>query len=83
MDPLPPLGAAMMTAELLSDPLHTTALLILSPPREFVDELYQDALTSAAELDPRFLSTPARGRRQPQRLSRRCHLYCHGNQRDG
>jgi diacylglycerol O-acyltransferase len=61
MDPLPPLGAAMMTAELLSDPLHTTALLILSPPREFVDELYQDALIGAAKLDPRFCRHPHAG----------------------
>ena len=62
MDPLEPLDAAMMTAELLSDPLHTAALLVLSPPSgappEFVDELYQDALTGTAELDPRFRRHP-------------------------
>lgn len=62
MDPLEPLDAAMMTAELLSDPLHTAALLILSPPSDaapgYVDALYRDALTATAELDPRFLRHP-------------------------
>ncbi len=57
-----PLDAAMITAELLSDPLHTAALLILSPPAdagsEFVDELYQEALTNTAELDPRLRRHP-------------------------
>ena len=32
MDLLEPLDVAMMTAELLSDPMHVAALLILSPP---------------------------------------------------
>ena len=62
MDPLEPLDAAMITAELLSDPLHTAALLILSPPADagpgYVDELYQEALTDTAELDPRFRRHP-------------------------
>ncbi|BBX67053.1 wax ester/triacylglycerol synthase family O-acyltransferase [Mycolicibacterium psychrotolerans] len=62
MDPLAPLDAAMMTAELLSDPLHTAALLILSPPEEagpdFVDALYRDAVTATAELDRRFRRHP-------------------------
>src|SRR5208283_940462 len=58
MDPLEPLEAVMMTGELLSSPLHTAGLLILSPPAEagpkYVDELYQDALVNLADLDPRF-----------------------------
>ena len=62
MDPMEPLDAAMMAAELLSDPLHTAAVLILSPPADappgFVDELYQQALTSTADLDPRFRRHP-------------------------
>jgi diacylglycerol O-acyltransferase len=62
MDLLEPLDVAMMTAELLSDPLHVAALLILSPPADagpgYVDELYRDALTSNAELDPRFRRHP-------------------------
>lgn len=65
MDPMEPLDAAMITAELLSDPLHTAALLILSPPADagpgFVDELYQEALTDTAELDPRFRRHPHAG----------------------
>lgn len=56
MDLLEPLDVAMMAAEPLSDPMHVAALLILSPPAEagpgYVDELYRDALTSTAELDP-------------------------------
>ncbi len=32
MNPVEPLDAAMLTAELLSDPLHVAALLILAPP---------------------------------------------------
>ena len=62
MDPMEPLDAAMITAELFSDPLHTAALLILSPPADagprYVDELYQEALTDTAELDPRFRRHP-------------------------
>jgi len=62
MDPLEPLDAAMITAELLSDPLHTAALLILSPPADagpgYIDGLYQEALTDTAELDPRFRRHP-------------------------
>ena len=34
MDLLEPLDVAMMAAELLSDPMHAAALLILSPPAE-------------------------------------------------
>lgn len=65
MDPLEPLDAAMITAELLSDPLHTAALLILSPPPDagpgYVDELYEAALTDTAELDVRFRRHPHLG----------------------
>ena len=65
MDPMEPLDAAMITAELLSDPLHTAALLILSPPADagtgYVDELYQEALTDTAELDMRFRRHPHLG----------------------
>lgn len=65
MDPLEPLDAAMMTAEVLSDPLHTAALLVLCPPadagRRYVDELFDAALTDTAELDPRFRRHPHRG----------------------
>lgn len=62
MDPLAPLDAAMITAELLSDPLHAAALLILSPPPDatpgYVDEFYRDALRQRYDLDPRFRRHP-------------------------
>ena len=62
MDPLEPLDAAMITAELISGPLHTAALLILSPPADarsgYVEEMYQEALTDTVELDPRFRRHP-------------------------
>lgn len=65
MDLLAPLDAAMIAAEMISDPLHTAALLILSPPPEaapgFVDELYLDALCRPCELDPRFMRYPHAG----------------------
>ncbi|MDX1892724.1 wax ester/triacylglycerol synthase family O-acyltransferase [Mycolicibacterium sp. 050158] len=65
MEPLEPLDAAMITAELLADPLHTAALLILSPPPEagpdYVDELYRQALTDPADLDTRFRRHPHAG----------------------
>jgi diacylglycerol O-acyltransferase len=42
--------------------MHAAALLILSPPADagpgYVDEQYRDALTSTAELDPRFRRHP-------------------------
>ncbi len=62
MDALEPLEAALMTGELLSSPLHSAALLILSPPADagpaYVDELYEDAVTTAIDLDPRFRRHP-------------------------
>lgn len=65
MNPLAPLDAAMITAELLSDPLHAAALMILSPPADaaagYVDELYRDALHQQYELDPRFRRHPHAG----------------------
>ncbi|UXA18470.1 wax ester/triacylglycerol synthase family O-acyltransferase [Mycobacterium sp. SMC-4] len=65
MDPLEPLDAAMMTAELLSEPLHTAAVLVLCPPSEaqadYVEEIYRNALTEATPLDPRFRRHPHLG----------------------
>lgn len=62
MDPLEPLDAAMLTAEVLSDPLHVAALLILAPPATagpgYVDDLFQQGLAVAAEMDPRFRRHP-------------------------
>ena len=65
MDPLDPLDVAMMTAELLSNPLHVAALLILSPPsnagRRYVDEVYEQNVETDVELDPRLRRYPHRG----------------------
>ena len=65
MDLLEPLDAAMITAEVLSEPLHTAAVLILRPPADaapgYVDELYRSALTDTAQLDPRFRRHPHAG----------------------
>ncbi|MBN9633679.1 MAG: wax ester/triacylglycerol synthase family O-acyltransferase, partial [Actinobacteria bacterium] len=62
MNPVEPLDAAMLTAELLSDPLHVAALLILAPPAAagpgYVDELFQQGLAVTAEMDPRFRRYP-------------------------
>lgn len=45
MQPVNPLDAAMITADVISNPLHVAAVLILSPPddagSDYVDELHQ------------------------------------------
>ncbi|MGA8249282.1 MAG: wax ester/triacylglycerol synthase family O-acyltransferase [Mycobacterium sp.] len=65
MNPLDPLDAAMMTAELLSSPMHVGAVLILSPPTDagpdYVDELYGEALAGNESIDPRLRRYPHRG----------------------
>ena len=65
MKPLDPLDAAMMTAELVSNPMHVGAVLILSPPNDagpdYVDELYRAALTGNDPIDPRLRRYPHRG----------------------
>ena len=65
MNPLDPLDAAMMTAELLSSPMHVGAVLILSPPADagpdYVDELYDEALAGNQSIDPRLRRYPHRG----------------------
>jgi diacylglycerol O-acyltransferase / wax synthase len=65
MSVLAPLDAAMMTAELLSDPLHAAALLVLSPPPHagagYVDRLCADALRLPLDVDPRFRRYPHAG----------------------
>ena len=56
MEPMGPLDAAMMTGEVLSNPLHVAALLILAPPGDagpgYVDQWYRDGLAAADVLDP-------------------------------
>ncbi|CAN3126653.1 wax ester/triacylglycerol synthase family O-acyltransferase [Mycobacterium sp. smrl_JER01] len=65
MEPLEPLDAAMITAEVLSEPLHTAAVLILCPPPgagpDYADVLYRAALAETADLDPRFRRHPHAG----------------------
>lgn len=61
MKPLDPLDAAMMTAELLANPMHVGAVLILSPPpgagRDYVDNVYSAAAQSQS-IDPRLRRYP-------------------------
>jgi WS/DGAT/MGAT family acyltransferase len=65
MKPLDPLDAAMMTAELVSNPMHVGAVLILSPPRgagkHYVDKLHREALAGMVPIDPRLRRYPHRG----------------------
>ncbi|KAA1249853.1 wax ester/triacylglycerol synthase family O-acyltransferase [Mycobacterium simiae] len=65
MIPLDPLDAAMMTAELVSNPMHVGAVLILSPPQNsgpnYADELYRDALAGNDSVDPRLRRYPHQG----------------------
>jgi diacylglycerol O-acyltransferase / wax synthase len=65
MNPLDPLDAAMMTAELVSNPMHVGVVLILSSPEEagpdYVDELYREALAGNDPIDPRLRRYPHRG----------------------
>ena len=62
MSPLDPLDAAMLTAELVSNPMHVGAVLILSPPDDAgpdcVDELYREALVGNDPVDPRLRRYP-------------------------
>jgi hypothetical protein len=66
MNPLDPLDAAMMTAELVASPMHVGAVLILSSPADagpdYVDKLYLEALAANDSIDPRLRRYPHRGR---------------------
>lgn len=65
MNPLDPLDAAMMVAEVVSSPMHVGTVLILSPPADagpsYVEELYQGALAGSGSMDPRLRRYPHRG----------------------
>ncbi|RFZ35117.1 putative diacylglycerol O-acyltransferase [Mycobacterium marinum] len=65
MHPLDPLDALMLTAELVSNPMHVGALLILSPPpgsgADYVDQLHRETLAGGEPIDPRLRRYPHRG----------------------
>ncbi|MCX2930715.1 wax ester/triacylglycerol synthase family O-acyltransferase [Mycobacterium sp. CVI_P3] len=66
METLDPIDALMLTGELLSSPMHVAVMLIMSPPKgakraKFVDELYEQSLTSSDPVDPRLRRRPHRG----------------------
>jgi diacylglycerol O-acyltransferase len=65
MHPLDPLDAAMMTAELVSSPMHVGAVLILSPPADagpdYVDAIHRDTLAGNDSIDPRLRRYPYHG----------------------
>jgi diacylglycerol O-acyltransferase len=60
-----PLDAVMMIGEVLSNPMHAAALLIMSPPDEagpeYIDGLYRDGLIDGKDLDPRLRRRAHRG----------------------
>jgi diacylglycerol O-acyltransferase / wax synthase len=65
MGALDPLDVAMMAAEVVANPLHVGAVLILSPPQGagpmYVDDLYRQALAANDPIDPRLRRYPHRG----------------------
>lgn len=65
MQLMEPLDAAMITAELLGNPMHVGVVLVLTPPDDgatgYVDRAYQDALAEGVEVDARLLRRPYRG----------------------
>lgn len=65
MQLMDPLDAVLLTAEQLGNPMHVAALLLLTPPADappdYVETLYDEAVASAAEVDPRLLRRPHRG----------------------
>lgn len=62
MQLMDPLAAAMMTGEVLTNPLHVAALLMLSPPSgagpHFVDDLFREAMMRTEQIDPRMCRRP-------------------------
>ena len=66
MDVLEPLDSLMLTAELVSSPMHVAALLILTPPEgedpsAYVKKIYEDGLNAGVDVDPRLRRMPHRG----------------------
>ncbi|BBY62644.1 wax ester/triacylglycerol synthase family O-acyltransferase [Mycolicibacterium helvum] len=66
METLDPIDAMMLTAELISSPMHVAIALIMSPPEgmtgtTFIDDMYEQALTAPDPVDPRLRRCPHRG----------------------
>lgn len=66
MDMLDPLESLMLTAELVSSPMHVAVLLILRPPpggepRAYVKQIFEDTLTAAVDIDRRLRRVPHSG----------------------
>lgn len=66
MLPLDPLAVAMITADTLSSPMHTGAVLVLSQPAGadpgYVDAIHARAISGNESIDPRLRRFPHRGR---------------------
>lgn len=65
MEWLDPLDSAMITADIISNPLNIGAVLMLSPPPGadpgYVDDVYRDSLLAGEPPDPRLCRFPHRG----------------------
>jgi len=69
MEILDPLDSLMLTAELVSSPMHVAALIILSPPEgedpedpeDYVTRIYEETLAAGVEVDPRLRRMPHSG----------------------
>ncbi|MEZ5132633.1 MAG: wax ester/triacylglycerol synthase family O-acyltransferase [Mycobacterium sp.] len=66
MDSLDPLESLMLTAELVSSPMHVAVLMILSPPagedpETYPRRLYEESLEASVEIDPRLRRMPHSG----------------------
>lgn len=61
---LDPLDAAMITADVVSNPLNIGVVLMLSPPpgakTRYVDDLHRDSLAGTHPIDPRLRRYPSR-----------------------
>lgn len=63
--PMAAIDAAMMTGDVLTNPMHVAALMIFTPPpgsdRHYVDDLYRDGLINLGGVDPRLSKRPRIG----------------------
>ena len=66
METLDVLDAMLLTAELISSPMHVAVALIMTPPEgvtgaAFMDEMYRHGLSAPDPVDPRLRRRPHRG----------------------